>query len=219
MRRRDYLRAVGATAAVAGGTAGCLGGGNPNTTLPEPERQFDSEDVPYPAWGQQIPDVTLPEPLAGGEIAVRDVETPSLLTFFYSHCNTVCPVLISTMREVQTHALNSGYGDEVAFLPVSFDPERDDADRLREYGDEMHVNLDAGDWHFLRPASKDRAKEVVADEFGVYFERTHPGDMNMYMFTHTALTLLVNADGYVERAYRTKSPDEQTIIADLKTVR
>jgi protein SCO1/2 len=219
MKRRDYLRSAGAVAVLAGGTAGCLGGGNPDTTLSEPDRDYESEDVAYPAWGQRVPDVTLPAPVADREISVRDVETPSLLTFFYSHCNTVCPVLISTMRGVQTHALNEGYGDEVTFLPVSFDPERDDAARFREYASEMHVNLDAGNWHFLRPASKDRAAEVVTDEFGVFFERTHPEDMDTYMFTHAAVTLLVNAEGYVERAYRTKSPDERQIIEDLKKVR
>jgi protein SCO1/2 len=39
------------------------------------------------------------------------------------------------------------------------------------------------------------------------------------MFTHSALTLLVNSNGYVERAYRTKSPDQEEVIADLRTVR
>jgi protein SCO1/2 len=219
MYRREYLRTLGATGALAGGVAGCLGGGNPNTTLGEPDREYDSEDVQFPAWGQQVPDVTLPAPLSGTDVSVRDVDTPALLTFFYSYCNTVCPVLISTLRDVQTHALNEGYGDEVSIYPVTFDPERDDAARLREYGEKMHVDVDAGNWQFLRPAGKDRAKTVVTDEFGVFFERTHPEKMDRYMFNHAAMTLLVNGNGYVERAYRTQSPDEQQIIADLKKVR
>jgi protein SCO1/2 len=31
--------------------------------------------------------------------------------------------------------------------------------------------------------------------------------------------MLVNAEGYVERAYRTKTPDPETIVADLAEVR
>lgn len=219
MRRRTYLRRGAAAGAL--GTAGCLGLGdaNPDVALPEPDREYASDELPYPAWGQRVPDVTVPAPIDGIEVSTRDVDTPSLLTFFYSHCNTVCPVLVQTMRSVQTHAIEEGYADEVAFLPTTFDPERDDAERLRTYGEQMNVALDAGNWHFLRPGSVSRAEAIVEDEFGVFFERTHPEEMEGYMFTHAALTFLVNADGYVERAYRTQQPKAETIIDDLATVR
>ncbi|MFB6092242.1 MAG: SCO family protein [Haloquadratum sp.] len=218
MQRRTYLRTAAAFGAL--GTAGCLGLGdaNPNVALPEPDREYTSEELPYPAWGQRVPDVTLPAPIDGREVDLRSVGTPSLLTFFYSHCNTVCPVLIQAMRSVQTHAIEHEYADQVAFFPTTFDPQRDDAERLRTYAETMNIDLDAG-WHFLRPASKARAKSVVEGEFGVTFQRTHPEEMAMYMFTHAALTFLVNADGYVERAYRTRSPDPEQMIADLETVR
>lgn len=223
MQRRQFLRSTGAVG-VGVGLAGCsavagLGDPNPDVVLDEPDRPFESADVPYPAWGERVPDVTLGAPLEGRELRVRDVGSPALLTFFYSHCNTVCPVLISTLRNVQAHARNEGYADAVSIMPVTFDPERDTADRLRTYADEMNVVADGTSWHFLRPASRERAKAVVADEFGVAFQRTEPEEMDMYMFAHAAMTLLVNADGYVERAYRTKTPDPETIVADLAEVR
>ena len=239
VKRRTYLRGLAALG--ASGAAGCLGSGdsNPNVELSEPDRQFDSEDVPYPAWGQQIPDVTVPAPLEDREVTLRSVDKPRLLTFFYSYCQTVCPVLVSTMRDVQTEALNEGYGDEVAFFPLTFDPERDTADRLREYAEKMHVDADASDWHFLRPASVDRENEVITEGFGVGFEKqssmqsgngnaSDGGDGNAtgsdgasagYMFVHTPMTMLVNADDYVERAYRTKTPDADRILSDLEEVR
>lgn len=223
MRRRTVLKSTGAVGTIIG-VAGCLGSGplgdsNPDVVLEEPDREFESSDVPYPAWGEQIPDVRVPDPTDSREIRVRDIDTPALLTFFYSHCQTVCPVLISTLRNVQSHAQNDGYADVVRFLPMTFDPARDTAERLGTYADEMNVDTESDNWQFLRPASKQRAKDVIQDQFGVVFQRTEPEDMDMYMFTHTALTLLVNADGFVERAYRSKSPDEETIIADLKAVR
>ncbi|USZ68987.1 SCO family protein [Halorussus salilacus] len=220
MDRREYLRTATAVG-FAGSVAGCAGllDSNPNVTLDEPDREFDSEDLPYPAWGEQVPDVSLADPLTGETFHVRDADDPSVLTFFYSHCNSVCPVLISTVRDVHTHALNEGYADEVVFLPVTFDPERDDEERLRAYADEMNVDADADNWHFLRPDSEAEAEQVVEEQFGVMFERTEPEDMDMYMFNHASLTFLVNADGYVERAYRTESPDETEIISDLETVR
>jgi len=220
MRRRRFIASAG-TSLGAVGLAGCLGLGdaNPNVALSEPDREFESADVPYPAWGERVPDVSLPAPVDGETVRLREVSTPSLLTFFYSHCNTVCPVLVGALRNVQTHAINEGYADDVAFLPTTFDPERDDAERLEAYGTEMNVDVDAENWQFLRPESTTRAKDVVQGRFGVAFQRTHPDDMEMYMFTHSAMTFLVNADGYVERAYRSQSPDPERIIDDLAAVR
>ena len=254
MHRRRFLAGIG----VAAGAAGCLGDAgdaDPNVVLPEPDRRFESADVPYPAWGQRVPDVTLDAPLAGRRIAVRDIETPSLLTFFYSNCRTVCPVLVGTLRNVQVHAIREGYGDEVAFLPITFDPGRDDAAALRSYADRVNVDLEAGNWHFLRPDGPGAVDRVVRERFGVTVSRragmdggtgnaslAAPDDAadgnrsgtpsgaseehanasaadGGYMFVHTALTILANADGYVERAYRTKSPDQERIVEDLRRVR
>ena len=227
MQRRTLLKTLG-TVGTAGAVAGCLGDstgdggtttGTEDVVLAEPDRDFESSDLPYPAWGQQVPDVTLPAPLSDEGVGLRDVETPSLLTFFYSNCQTVCPVLVSTLRNVQAHAANNGYAEAVSLLPVTFDPQRDTADRLGTYAGEMNVDAAAPNWQFLRPESKARAETVVQEQFGVRFERTYPEEMDMYMFAHTSMTLLVNADGYVERAYRSKSPDEQRIIEDLREVR
>lgn len=219
MNRRSYLRALPAVA--AGAAAGCLDGGSPNTALGEPERDGDttSEDLPYPAWGQQVPDVTVPEPLADRDVRLRDVDRPYFTTFYFTHCQTVCPVLVSTLREVQAHSVDEGYADEVGFYPITFDPARDDADRFRTYAEEMHVDLEVGNWHFLRPDGERRAKQVVAEEFGVFFEQNEPDPDGNYMFTHQGLILLVNADGYVERAYRSDDWDESQFVDDLERVR
>jgi len=217
--RRSILRGAALLGAV--GAPGCLGvlDRNPNVTLPEPERRFDSSDVVYPAWGERIPDTTVHAPLDGTRVSTSSVGEPSLITFFYSYCQTVCPVLISTMRNVQTHSLNNGYGDGVRFLAVTFDPERDTRGRLEEYAEKMNISTEDGNWSFLRPESKERAEDVVNGEFGVGFQRTHPEDMDRYMFTHTSLTLLVNADGYVERAYTTQSPEAERIVDDMERIR
>lgn len=221
MYRREYVHRLGVVGAAS--TMGCLGSGSGSggstVTLDSPDRDIESSELPYLAWGERVPDVTLPAPLEDRSVALREVGKPTLLTYFYSHCQTVCPVLISTMRNVQTHALNNGYGDEVAIFPVTFDPARDTADRLREYADRMNVDADAGNWHFLRPSSPDRAREVVQEEFGVAFTRQTPEDMDRYMFVHVPMTTLVNERGYVERGYRTKTPDVDRILDDLETVR
>jgi len=218
MDRRTYLGTLGLAA-----TAGCLGGSgeDPNTTLGEPDRAegVTSEALAYPAWGERVPDVTLPDPLSDERIALREVDRPSFVSFFYSNCMSVCPRLISALREVQIHSVENGYADEVGFYPITFDPQRDTASTLREYADRMNVDRSANNWHFLRPADRARAKAVLEDEFGFVFKRDEPDDGGKYMFTHIGLVLLVNADGYVERAYRGQEGAESRYIEDLRTVR
>jgi protein SCO1/2 len=223
MNRRSFLAAgttIGATA-----TAGCLGtlgigDRNPNVVLGAPDRTADvsSEDLPYPAWGQRVPEVTLPAPLAGESVALRDVDRPFLTTFFFTNCMTACPVLLSALREVQIHSIQEGYADGVAFYPITFDPARDDTAALRAELAQFNVDTAAGNWQFLRPESEARAKAVVTDEFGVTFQKQPVAD-GPDMFVHLGLILLVNGDGYVERAYRGQQPDEERLIADLRRVR
>jgi protein SCO1/2 len=222
MNRRMFLGSLAAAGTVStlGGCLGVLGDSHPNVTLGKPDREHSQFDPQYPIWSDRLPDVTLPAPIESRDISVRSVETPTLLTFFFSHCKTVCPVLVSTLRQVQTHALTNGYGDEVTFLPITFDPARDDAERLQTYAQNIHIAYKKDNWHFLRPSSKRRAKQVIQGKFGVTFDTQNPKpDTPGYQFAHTPLILLANADGYVERAYRTKAPKQQQIITDLKEVR
>ncbi|MFC6962344.1 SCO family protein [Halocatena marina] len=220
MKRRIFLGSL-ATIGTVGTLGGCLGlaDPNPNVTLGEPDRQFDSSDVPYQAWGERVPDVTIPAPVDSRSVSLRTVDTPTVITFFFSHCMTICPVLISALRNVQTDAMNNGYANQVTFLPITFDPARDHAQRLQAYAEEMNIADGAGNWYFLRPDSEQSATQIIQKEFGVMFEKTPTKKQSGYMFTHTPLTLLVNADGYVERAYKTKSPAQETIIDDLAKLR
>ena len=225
MNRRSFLAAAGLAGVT--GVSGCVsesvagfGDADPNVVLGEPERdeQLESSDLPYPAWGERVPDVTVPYALSEGNVAVRNIEGPHFHTFFFTNCMTVCPVLISALREVQVHSVNEGYADEVSFYPISFDPARDDAAAFRTEAEEMNVDTDAGNWHFLRPDGESEARRIVDDEFGVFFQQQANGD-DPYMFAHTSVVLLVNGEGYVERAYRGTQPDEGTMIDDLKRVR
>ena len=196
MKRRVFLSCLAAS-----GVAGCLSGSGSNTKL-RGNLEHGASAYSHLAPGDRVPDVSLMEPLRGKEVSIRDFDTPVLMTFMYSNCRTVCPKLTGILRNVQTDAVENGYSDEVNFVEVTFDPERDTAEKLRKYNDEMSIDYSAGDWHYLRPKNRSRAEKVVESDFGVYFNRTHPDDMEKYMFSHLGLILLVNRDGYVEKAYR-----------------
>ncbi len=228
MDRRTYLGGAATTAGVL--VAGCLGSGTGNTSLSKPEDQgADSEDLPYPAYGETFPESTLPDPLADREVSTADFEGGRvvLMTFIYTRCpDGICPALTQVLRHAQADAVENDYTGEVAFLATTFDVERDTTEVLREYGEQQGVDYEAGNWHFLRPESEERAREVVTDTYGVEYERIDPEeiqgdhsghDMGEYAFDHYPITYLVNRQGYVERAYA-GVPETSQVLEDFSTV-
>jgi protein SCO1/2 len=55
-----------------------------------------------------------------------------VMSFIYTSCTTVCPVVSSIMGKVQKQ-LGARVGGEVQLVSISVDPQRDDAKRLNDY--------------------------------------------------------------------------------------
>ncbi len=245
MDRRAYLLSLATTGTLS--LAGCLGGGS-RTALARPDSQSaDSEDYPYPAHGEELPEVTVPSPLHDREVSTTEFvgERETLLTFVFTRCPGPCPALTATLAQVQAHAAGQGYAEEVALLPITFDPEHDEREVLREFSEANGASVEEN-WQFLRPETPEAAEDVVTNTFGVPFEEVllaeaeeahgdhddaghddhdhddhddhdHGGDETS--FVHANLLLLVNRDGYVERAYTGPPPAPTDVLDDLDAVR
>lgn len=122
--------------------------------------------------------------------------------------------------EVQARTVEEGLTDETVFLPITFDPERDDAEALEEHGAMVGVDFGAGNWHYLRPEDDADAKSIVEEKLGIGFERTGSSDrvVEGYDFTHIVITMLVNPQGVVERAYRGEDPEVDRLFEDVAQV-
>jgi len=222
MRRRQLLSGVAGVGTAA--IAGCLssfGSGSSVVLDPPADRQFDSEDLPYPAHGQSLPEFSLPDPLSGETVATGELDETLVVTGFFATCPAECVQLIGQLAGVQHGTIESGLDDAVRFLAITFDPQRDDAGALREYATRMQVALDAGNWTFLRPPDAETAERVVDERLGITFERVEAGEsarVEGYDFNHLSLTFLVNPEGVVERAYRTTQPDAERVLSDVQAV-
>jgi protein SCO1/2 len=218
-KRRIVLKAAG-TATLGASMAGCIGGSgetaSEGTVLSPPENYERRQeiDLPYPAYGEKLPEETVPAPLHDREVTTTEFvgDRHTMLTFVYTTCATVCPGLVTTLRRVQADSISGGYTDEFAFLPTTFDPETDTEQTIREYCDRMGVDREVENWYFLRPESPERARGVVDDTFGVAYE----GGGGHY--EHSSLILLVNKDGIVERAYNGGPPETGTATEDARTL-
>jgi protein SCO1/2 len=223
MDRRRYLQTAAAIGAT--GVSGCLNavpGLGGRTVLGPPEQDLSA--AAHPSHGDDLPEVTVPDPLSGEEISTSQFEGERalLMTFIYTNCpDGMCPALTLRLRRAQERAAANGYGDQSAFLATTFDPERDTAEALREFGRQQGADLDAGNWHFLRPESYEAGTELIEENFGLVIEKRPAEDYEEleYVFPHYNLILLANAEGVVERAYpNAVGIDAERIADDFETV-
>ena len=216
--RRTVLKTAGAVA-LGASTAGCLGGSSETaerTVLGPPENYERRKeiDLPFPDYGEAIPEATIPAPLHDREVTTTEFvgDRHAMLTFVYTTCVTVCPGLVSSLRRVQADSVAEDYAEEFAFMPTTFDPETDTAEMIDEYCDRMGVNRDADNWFFLRPDSPEKARAVVDETFGVAYS----GSGGHY--EHSSLILLVNKEGIVERAYNGGPPEAGAGVDDARAL-
>ena len=222
MYRRTVLGGMGAAA--TGGLAGCtsrlFGTDTDGVVLgPQEDQLADSEDLSYPAYGQPLPAFELAAPLADTTIDSTALDRTAIVTAIFTSCPAECGILLYRLAGVQRRIAEAGMTDAVVFLPISFDPERDDAAAFRANAETLGIDLSAGNWHYLLPETPAEAKTVVEERLGIGFERTTQSDrLEGYDFTHAVVTLLVNPDGVVERAYRGEQIDRDRVTGDLETV-
>lgn len=219
LTRRGALEA-GATAAVAG-LAGCLGGDDrPDDVVLDPPENYDKlqdADLPYPVYGERLPEVSVPGVVHDRTVSTREFvgDRHLLLTFVYTRCSGICLGLGSNLVQVQARASSGGYTDEVALGAVSFDPEHDTPERFRTWGEERGFDYELGNAYLLRPESPERARAVVEDTFGEAYEHEAGADMP---FLHSGLLVLANDQGVVERAYAGDPPSPSTVVDDVESL-
>jgi len=129
-----------------------------------------------------------------------------LLTFLYTTCSDVCPLLTANMRALQ-QSLTARERQDVYFVSVTTDPEVDTPSVLKSYADRYKV--DFSDWSFL--TGDQRSLEPVWKMFGVKVERVARGLIN-----HTTLTALIDSKGVMRLVYLNAAPDPKRMLADVR---
>lgn len=222
MRRRAFLG--GLSVATTGSVAGCtsmLMDDTPDGVVlgPQEDQVAESEALAYPAYGEALPAFSLPDPIAGERIDAAALDRTALITGIFTFCPAECGVLLRRFVDIQHRVHEAGSTDETAFLPITFDPERDDEDALRENAAMIGADLTAGNWHYLRPDTPAEATAVVDEELGIGFERTTESDrLDGYDFNHVVVTILANPDGVVERAYRGEELNRDRVAGDIAAI-
>ena len=130
-----------------------------------------------------------------------------LVFFGYTYCPDVCPTTLAEFKQVKS-ALGK-YADDVEFVFVSVDPERDTPERLAEY-----VHAFDPDFHGVYIAPEQLP--AVLNQYGAVakIQPAASGDPSAYTIDHTARTYLVDPRGRLYLSYAFGTPVED-ILSDI----
>ncbi len=163
----------------------------------EPERR----EVNMP-----IPDFSLTnqqgEPFAFKSLVGKIV----LLTFLYTTCPDVCPLVTISMGSVQK-GLSPKERESVYLLSVTTDPEIDKPEILKAYGERHQV--DFTNWSLL--TGNIQQLVLIWKAFGIKVLKKARG-----LVSHTSLTALMDKKGVVRIIYAGTAPDAKVILKDLR---
>lgn len=182
-------------------TAAALGISGSSQAHDTPGRPTLRQQVMVPA-----PDFTLTNQ-EGRPVRLADLRgKPVLLTFIYTTCPDVCPLVTADMVRIQGVVKGRG-GPDVFFLSVTTDPEVDRPDVMKAYAERHGADLTS--WAFLTGAPEEM--QAVWSAYGVKVRRRARG-----LVEHTGITLLIDPQGRIRFRYRGWSLDGPTVVSDIE---
>jgi protein SCO1 len=145
----------------------------------------------------------------GKPVALADLRGKVVaVTFIYTECPDICPMLTQKMVQVQDE-LGADFGNKVAFVSISLDPEHDTPEVLKDYAQFWGAKPEG--WSFLT-GSLDAVRDVTR-RYGVFFTKKEDGSVE-----HSQLTTLVDADGQMRVQYLGARFDPEEFRRDLMSL-
>ena len=129
-----------------------------------------------------------------------------LIFFGYTHCPDVCPVTLSEFRQIKEQL--GSQAENVKFVFVTVDPERDTAEQIKTYLNNFIPEISG--------LSGSRSElELVWRNFGVYQEKGAKDSQGDYLVDHTSRIYLVDQAGNWRLTY-TFGTEASKIAADIR---
>lgn len=128
---------------------------------------------------------------------------PVLLFFGYTHCPDFCPTTLGEFKQIKKQL--GAQDDNVAFVFVSVDGERDTPEVLNRY-------VSTFDPSFVGVQGTSATLQPIAKDYGLYAKKNTDGTVD-----HTSATYLIDKQGKL-RVFYAFGVQPGTITADLQTM-
>lgn len=110
---------------------------------------------------------------------------PVVISMAYTSCAYTCPLILAQMQQIEKKLAESGKKD-VRFVLVSFDPEKDTPEVLKDYAKKKKLS---GQWD-LWTAKTDKVPREIASVLGIKYSKVEGGD-----YDHSFIITVLDKEG------------------------
>ncbi|MDR4887052.1 SCO family protein [Fredinandcohnia sp. QZ13] len=130
-----------------------------------------------------------------------------LMTFMYTSCGDVCPVLEQNFAEIYENIPKEVLGKEVVLVSISFDPENDSPSVLKSYSN--HFGADGEQWKMATIQDEQELQDVLKTLEVIVIPNEYGG------YEHNSAFYVINPDGKLTNIFDYQTP--QTVVEYLDT--
>jgi protein SCO1 len=140
-----------------------------------------------------------------------------VLGFIYTHCPDICPMTTHNIDMVRKELDKQGAND-VTYVDISFDPDRDTPSVLKEYADVRGIKTSR--FHFLT-GSEDVIKSLLKDcnIYALLGDTTVVDGDTSYFFIHTDRISVMDPEGKIRAEYKGSTANREELIKDINKIR
>ena len=139
----------------------------------------------------------------------------TVLGFIYTHCPDICPMTTHNMHLTEKQLKENGI-DDVKFVALSFDPDRDSPEVLKEFA--KIRDLDFKNWTLLT-GEKNTVDELLRrfDVKAIKTDKNLDEDGNPeYSMMHTDRISLIDENGRLRKNYKGSTLNIEELVNDIK---
>lgn len=143
----------------------------------------------------------------GNRVQLSDLDGHIVIMFFgYTSCPDVCPVTLTEFLQIRSRL--GKQAEEISFVFVTVDPERDTPERMKKY-------LTNFDPEIIGLTGSRSELEMVWASYGVYEAKLEGGSEGNYLVDHSSRTYVIDADGNLLLTYLFGTEDN-VIVEDVR---
>jgi protein SCO1/2 len=139
----------------------------------------------------------------------------TVLGFIYTHCPDICPMTTHNMYLTEKQLKENGI-DDVKFVALSFDPDRDSPEVLKEFA--KIRDLDFKNWTLLT-GKKNTVDELLRrfDVKAIKTDKNLDEDGNPeYSMMHTDRISLIDENGRLRKYYKGSTLNIEELVNNIK---
>ena len=139
----------------------------------------------------------------------------TLIAFIYTHCTDICPMTTHNLYLTQEELDKEGI-ENVNYVVISFDPERDTPEVLKKYAGILELDLTK--WSLLtgkKSIISDLMRRFDVTAIPTDSSFTDEGEIN-YTIMHTDRIALVDKESKIRKYYKGSTANISEIINDIK---